>query len=103
LWIIAEQSAAAACIANTSERCFRKFRAMGLGPPLNCVLESKLNHDLLQQSHCQAGQTSGCLPDGVAGKTWDAGFGFRVPASAKSYSHSLNSFLLEKPDLICDF
>jgi hypothetical protein len=36
------------------------------------------------------------MPDGVAGKTWDAGFGFRVLASAKSYSHSLNLFLLEK-------
>jgi hypothetical protein len=76
---------------------------MGLGPPLNSVLESKLNHDSLRQSRCQAGQASGFLRDGVAGKTWDAGFGFRVLASAKSYSHSLNSFLLEKADLICDF
>jgi hypothetical protein len=38
-----------------------------------------------------------------AGKTWDSGSGFRVLASAKWYSHSLNSFLLEKADLICDF
>jgi hypothetical protein len=35
---------------------------MGLGPPLNSVLESKLNHDLSQQSSCQAGEASGCLP-----------------------------------------
>src|SRR5882724_6929902 len=102
LWIIAEQSAAAACIANThGGALLSKFRAMGLGLPLNSVLESKLNHDLLQQS--RSGDANGCLPDGVAGKTWDAGFGFRVLASAKSYSHSLNSFLFEKAELICDF
>src|SRR5882724_12550128 len=57
----------------TAERRFRKFRVIGLGLPLNSVLESKLNHDLSQQSRCQAGEASGCPPDGVAGKTWDAG------------------------------
>src|SRR5882672_7714610 len=61
LWIIAEQSAAAACIANThGGALLSKFRAMGLGLPLNSVLESKLNHDLLQQSRCQAGDANGC-------------------------------------------
>jgi hypothetical protein len=36
-------------------------RAMGLKSPLNSVLESKLNHDLLQQGGCQAGEATGCV------------------------------------------
>jgi hypothetical protein len=43
---------------------------MGLGPPLNSVLESKLNDDLLPQNRCQADEANGCL-GGVAGKIWD--------------------------------
>ena len=78
LWIIAEQSAAAACIANThGGALLSKFRAMGLGLPLNSVLESKLNHDLSQQSHCQAGEASGCL----AACRQDLGFRVRIPSS----------------------
>src|SRR3984893_4981723 len=62
LWIIAEQFAAAACVATThGGALLSPFRAMDLGPPLNSVLESKLNHDLLQQGCCQAGEASGCL------------------------------------------
>jgi hypothetical protein len=52
------------------------------------------------------------LSGGVAGKTWDQDLGLRLAfrvriselvASAKSYPHSLNSFLLENADLICHF
>ena len=77
LWIIAEQSAAAACIANThGGALLSKFGAMGLGLPLNSVLESKLNHDLLQQGCCQAGEASGCLvelPARLGIKIWIPG------------------------------
>jgi hypothetical protein len=55
--------------------------AMGLGPPLNSVLESKLNHDLLQQGCCQVGEASGCLvelPARLEIKTWDQDLGLRL-------------------------
>jgi hypothetical protein len=107
LWIIAEQFAAAACVATTYGGALLSiFRAMDLGPPLNSVLESKLNHDLLQQGCCQAGEASGCLVELPARLGLRLGFRVRISelaASAKSYPHSLNSFLLEKADLICHF
>jgi hypothetical protein len=75
LWIIAEQFAAAACVATTLGGALLSiFRVMDLGPPLNSVLESELNHDLLQRRCCQADEASGCLvelPAGLGMKTWE--------------------------------
>src|SRR5260370_39852225 len=72
--IIAEQSAAAACVATPhGGALLPKDSARGLGPPLNSVLESKLNHDLLRQRCCQAREARGCLvdvPARLVSKTW---------------------------------
>jgi hypothetical protein len=102
LWIIAERSAAAARVANThGGALLSEFRAMGLGPPLNSVLESELNHDLLQES-LPSRRSRGCLVVSPA-RLRIPGSDSELAASAKSYCHSLNSFLLEKADFICDF
>jgi len=98
--IIAEQSAAAACVATPhGGALLPKVSAMGLGPPLNSVLESKLNHDLLQQGCCQAGEASGCLvelPARLGIKIWIPGSDFRARCFRQIVFPQLKFFFIGK-------